>query len=85
MIDKKEGTKGYTESNSEQFFREMLSSVTEEAVLAFGQSSTPPGELIMTASGFMLRQELNTRLRRQAARLGVSLESLCHLGTQQPL
>lgn len=34
----------------------------------------------MTASGFMLRQELNTRLRRQAARLGVSLESLCHLG-----
>jgi len=62
MIDKKEGTKGYTESNSEQFFREMLSCVTE-AVLAFGQSSMPPGELIMTASGFMLRQELNTRLR----------------------
>lgn len=57
----------------------MLSSVTE-AILAFGQSSTPPGELIMTASGFMLRQEINTQLRSQEARLGVSLESLCLRG-----
>ncbi|MCP1065091.1 hypothetical protein M5G07_04140 [Serratia symbiotica] len=51
MIDKNEGTNGYTESNSEEFFREMLSSVTE-AVLAFCQSSTtPPVELIMTHRG----------------------------------
>nr|CDS58513.1 hypothetical protein SYMBAF_70003 [Serratia symbiotica] len=66
-------------ARSQRFFREMLGDVTEP-VLAFGLNDVRLDGADTTESRQRLPAALNRRLRAQAARLGVSLASLCHLG-----
>ncbi|WP_323858356.1 non-ribosomal peptide synthetase [Xenorhabdus doucetiae] len=67
-----------------RFFTEMLADV-KEPTLPFGLSEVHRDGSQVTGAQRMLPSALNSRLRRQAQKLGVSLAALCHLAWAQVL
>ncbi|KAF9901624.1 hypothetical protein EC991_005847, partial [Linnemannia zychae] len=68
----------------ERFFKEMLEDI-DEPTLPFGLSEVYNGGTEVTESHQLLPQSLNTRLRKQAKKLGVGLATLCHVAWAQVL
>ncbi|KAF9368110.1 hypothetical protein BGX21_006805, partial [Mortierella sp. AD011] len=66
----------------EHFFVEMLTEIDTPA-LPYGLSDVRHDGFDVTESHVMLSQDLNSRLRGHAKRMGVSLASLCHLAWAQ--
>ncbi|MDB6372144.1 non-ribosomal peptide synthetase, partial [Photorhabdus bodei] len=75
---------GVSQEEHTRFFTEMLADV-DEPTLPFGLTEVHRDGSQVTESHRMLAPELNTRLRGQARRLGVSLAALCHLAWAQVL
>ncbi len=75
---------GVNQEEHTRFFTEMLAEV-DEPTLPFGLTEVHRDGSQVTESHRMLAPELNTRLRGQARRLGVSLAALCHLAWAQVL
>jgi amino acid adenylation domain-containing protein len=69
---------GKSEDEHKQFFSAMLADI-EEPTLPFGLSDVYQDGSGISESHRMFTPELNTRLRHECRRLGVSLASLCHL------
>ncbi|PQQ26709.1 non-ribosomal peptide synthetase, partial [Photorhabdus luminescens] len=69
---------GVNQEEHTRFFTEMLAEV-DEPTLPFGLTEVHRDGSQVTESHRMLAPELNSRLRGQARRLGVSLAALCHL------
>ncbi|NHB62062.1 non-ribosomal peptide synthetase [Photorhabdus sp. RW14-46] len=75
---------GMSQAEHTRFFTEMLAEV-DEPTLPFGLAEVRHDGSQMTESHRMLTPELNSSLRGQARRLGVSLAALCHLAWAQVL
>ncbi|KAG0045301.1 hypothetical protein BGZ83_009471 [Gryganskiella cystojenkinii] len=67
-----------------RFFKEMLEDV-DEPTLPYGLTAVYNSSTDVTESHQILPQRLNTRLRVQATKLGVSLATLCHVAWAQVL
>ncbi|KAF8946687.1 hypothetical protein BGZ46_005741, partial [Entomortierella lignicola] len=68
--------------NYERFFTKMLAEI-ETPALPFGLSDVHHDGLDVIESNVTLPEELNSRLRGHAKRMGVSLASMCHLAWAQ--
>ncbi|KAF9434449.1 hypothetical protein BGZ76_008002 [Entomortierella beljakovae] len=66
----------------EQFFTKMLADIDSPA-LPYGLSDVHNDGLDVTQSRLILTQDLSSRLRGHAKRMGLSLASLCHLAWAQ--
>ncbi|RAW92177.1 non-ribosomal peptide synthetase, partial [Photorhabdus sp. S8-52] len=75
---------GVSQEAHTRFFTEMLADVVEPT-LPFGLAEVHRDGSQVTEYHRMLSAELNSRLRRQARQLGVSLAALCHLAWAQVL
>ncbi|WP_387468456.1 AMP-binding protein, partial [Photorhabdus sp. RM323S] len=75
---------GVSQEAHTHFFTEMLADVAEPT-LPFGLAEVYRDGSQVTESHRMLSAELNSRLRRHARQLGVSLATLCHLAWAQVL
>ncbi|WP_448511791.1 amino acid adenylation domain-containing protein [Photorhabdus laumondii] len=75
---------GMSQAEHTRFFTDMLAEV-DEPTLPFGLAEVRHDGSQMTESHRMLTPELNSSLRGQARRLGVSLAALCHLAWAQVL
>ncbi|WP_387468318.1 amino acid adenylation domain-containing protein, partial [Photorhabdus sp. RM323S] len=75
---------GISQEEHTRFFTEMLADVVEPT-LPFGVEEVHRDGSQVTEYHQMLSVELNSRLRRQAQQLGVSLAALCHLAWAQVL
>ncbi|MCT8343393.1 non-ribosomal peptide synthase/polyketide synthase [Photorhabdus kleinii] len=75
---------GISQEEHTRFFTEMLADVVEPT-LPFGLAEVHRDGSQVTEYHRMLSAELNSRLRRQARQLGVSLAALCHLAWAQVL
>ncbi|GJJ72495.1 nonribosomal peptide synthetase DhbF [Entomortierella parvispora] len=73
---------GISDEEHEHFFRNMLESIDTPS-LPYGLSDIHNDTSSVTESHRMLPQELNSKLRDHAKRLGVSLAGLCHLAWAQ--
>jgi amino acid adenylation domain-containing protein len=69
---------GISQEEHQRFFQAMLGDV-DEATLPFGLGDVRGAGEGVDEARELLPQDLNTRLRAEARRLGVSLASLCHL------
>ncbi|TDC28694.1 non-ribosomal peptide synthetase, partial [Micromonospora sp. KC213] len=69
---------GISQEEHQRFFQAMLGDV-DEATLPFGLGDVRAAGEGVEEARELLPQDLNTRLRAEARRLGVSLASLCHL------
>ncbi|MDR7009866.1 non-ribosomal peptide synthetase [Paraburkholderia strydomiana] len=69
---------GVSQEEHERFFRDMLAGVTEPT-LPFGLTEVRHDGRLTAEADWRLPDALQTRLRTQARRRGVSLASLCHL------
>ncbi|TDC68377.1 non-ribosomal peptide synthetase, partial [Micromonospora sp. KC606] len=69
---------GISQEEHQRFFQAMLGDV-DEATLPFGLDDVRGAGEGVEEARELLPQDLNTRLRAEARRLGVSLASLCHL------
>ncbi|KAF9971638.1 hypothetical protein BGZ75_001810, partial [Mortierella antarctica] len=69
---------GMSQEEHEKFFKKMLAEVDTPS-LPFGVTDVHGSGTNITESRRMLPQGLNTRLRTQSKRLGVSVASLCHV------
>ncbi|ETS29277.1 amino acid adenylation enzyme/thioester reductase family protein [Photorhabdus khanii NC19] len=75
---------GTGQSEHTRFFTDMLATV-DEPTLPFGLTEVHHDGSQVTESHRMLTPALNSRLRNQARRLGVSVAALCHLAWAQVL
>ncbi|NHB98753.1 non-ribosomal peptide synthetase, partial [Photorhabdus stackebrandtii] len=75
---------GTDQSEHTRFFTDMLATV-DEPTLPFGLTEVHHDGSQVTESHRMLTPALNSRLRNQARRLGVSVAALCHLAWAQVL
>ncbi|BET95408.1 amino acid adenylation domain-containing protein [Xenorhabdus taiwanensis] len=75
---------GISQEEHTRFFTDMLA-VVDEPTLPFGLTEVHHDGSQVTESHRMLPPALNSRLRNQARRLGVSVAALCHLAWAQVL
>ncbi|KAG0195908.1 hypothetical protein BGX28_000394, partial [Mortierella sp. GBA30] len=73
---------GISREEHERFFIEMLADIDTPS-LPFDLTNVHCDGSLITESRCKLPQELDTRLRSQASRLGVNLASLCHVAWAQ--
>ncbi|KAG0195586.1 hypothetical protein BGX28_001058, partial [Mortierella sp. GBA30] len=73
---------GVSQEEHERFFKEMLGNIDNPS-LPFGITDVHGDGSLVAESRLILLQDLNSRLRTQAKRLGVSVASLCHVAWAQ--